>query len=222
MSNDKKTIYGIVGLGKFGMALARELANYGTEILVLDKDEDKVNEMREYTENAFIINNIDKKTLSETGIQNCDVVINCIGSHLDTSILVTLNLVTLGIKKVISKATSTEHGEILEKLGSDVVYPDRDMAERLAHRLETSRMLDFVTLSEHISISKLVCPDWVVGKTVQELNLRKEYGVNILAVESGNNLYEIVSPSYEFKKDDILFLSGSKDSLTKLLSLKNN
>lgn len=222
MSNDKKTIYGIVGLGKFGMALARELANYGTEILVLDKDEDKVNEMREYTENAFIINNIDKKTLSETGIQNCDVVINCIGSHLDTSILVTLNLVTLGIKKVISKATSTEHGEILEKLGSDVVYPDRDMAERLAHRLETSRMLDFVTLSEHISISKLVCPDWVVGKTVQELNLRKEYGVNILAVESGSNLYEIVSPSYEFKKDDILFLSGSKDSLTKLLSLKNN
>lgn len=222
MSNDKKTIYGIVGLGKFGMALARELANYGTEILVLDKDEDKVNEMREYTENAFIINNIDKKTLSETGIQNCDVVINCIGSHLDTSILVTLNLVTLGIKKVISKATSTEHGEILEKLGSDVVYPDRDMAERLAHRLEASRMLDFVTLSEHISISKLVCPDWVVGKTVQELNLRKEYGVNILAVESGNNLYEIVSPSYEFKKDDILFLSGSKDSLTKLLSLKNN
>ena len=76
MGNDKKTIYGIVGLGKFGMALAHELADSGTELIVLDKDADKVNEMREYTENAFIINNIDKKTLSETGIQNCDVVIN--------------------------------------------------------------------------------------------------------------------------------------------------
>lgn len=221
MGNDKKTIYGIVGLGKFGMALALELANCGTELLVLDKDEDKVNEMREYTENAFIINNIDKKTLSETGIQNCDVVVNCIGSHLDTSILVTLNLVALGIKKVIAKATSTEHGEILEKLGAEVVYPDRDMAERLAHRLEASRMLDFVTLSEHISISKLVCPDWIVGKTVQELNLRREYSVNILAVESNHKLSEIVSPSYVFKKDDILFLSGSKDALTKISALKN-
>ena len=207
MGNDKKTIYGIVGLGKFGMALAHELADSGTELIVLDKDADKVNEMREYTENAFIINNIDKKTLSETGIQNCDVVINCIGSHLDISILVTLNLVSLGIKKVIAKATSTEHGEILEKLG--------------AERLEAGRMLDFVTLSEHISISKLVCPDSIVGKSVQELNLRKEYSVNILAVESGQKLYEIVSPSYVFKEDDILFLSGSKNALTKISALKN-
>ena len=221
MGNDKKTIYGIVGLGKFGMALAHELADSGTELIVLDKDADKVNEMREYTENAFIINNIDKKTLSETGIQNCDVVINCIGSHLDISILVTLNLVSLGIKKVIAKATSTEHGEILEKLGAEVVYPDRDMAERLANRLEAGRMLDFVTLSEHISISKLVCPDSIVGKSVQELNLRKEYSVNIFAVESGQKLYEIVSPSYVFKEDDILFLSGSKNALTKISALKN-
>ena len=128
---------------------------------------------------------------------------------------------SLGIKKVIAKATSTEHGEILEKLGAEVVYPDRDMAERLANRLEAGRMLDFVTLSEHISISKLVCPDSIVGKSVQELNLRKEYSVNILAVESGQKLYEIVSPSYVFKEDDILFLSGSKNALTKISALKN-
>ena len=102
-----------------------------------------------------------------------------------------------------------------------MVYPDRDMAERLANRLEAGRMLDFVTLSEHISISKLVCPDSIVGKSVQELNLRKEYSVNILAVESGQKLYEIVSPSYVFKEDDILFLSGSKNALTKISALKN-
>lgn len=212
--------YGIVGLGKFGTALALELIKDGAEVLVIDRDEQKVKEMREYTENAFVVKKLDKKTLSETGIQNCDAAIVCIGSQMDTSILTTLNLVSLGIKKVIAKATSAEHGEILEKLGADVVYPDKDMANRLAHRLEASRMLDFVSLSEKVNISKLVCPSNFVGQTVQSINLRREYGVNIIAIESGKSLYEIVQPDYVFQKGDILFLSGSKDALNRISGSK--
>ena len=211
--------YGIVGLGKFGNALALELIRDGAEVLVIDKDDQKIKEMREYTENAFVVKKLDKKTLSETGIQNTDAAIVCIGSQMDTSILTTLNLVSLGIKKVIAKATSQEHGEILEKLGAEVVYPDKDMANRLAHRLESSRMLDFVSLSEKVNISKLVCPTNFVGKSVQSINPRCEYGVNIIAIESGKALIEIVQPEYVFKKGDILFLTGSKEALTKLSSL---
>ena len=140
----EKNTYGIVGLGRFGYALAMELAASDADILVLDKDEEKVREMREYTESAYVMKTLDKKSLAETGIQNCDVAVVCIGEHMDTSILTTLNLVSLGIPVVIAKATSLEHGQILEKLGAEVVYPEHDMAVRLAHRLETSKMLDFV------------------------------------------------------------------------------
>ncbi len=213
---NNENIYGIVGLGRFGYALALELAASGSEMIVLDQDEEKVREMREYTENAYVVSSLDKKTLSETGIQNCSIAIVCIGEQMDMSILTTLHLVSLGVPKVISKASSQEHGEILEKLGAEVVYPERDMAIRLAHRLETSRMLDYIQLSEKLNISKLLVPSHLIGKTVLDANLRKEFGVNIIAVENGGVLIETVAPTYEFRRGDILFLSGSRDGLNRL------
>ncbi len=212
----QKNTYGIIGLGRFGYALAVELAEAGADLIVLDREEEKVRELREYTDNAFVVRSLDKKTLSETGIQNCDVAVVCIGEHLDTSILTTLNLVSLGVPKVIAKSKSAEHGEILEKLGAQVVYPERDMAIRLANRLEAARSLDYIQLSEKLHISKLMVPEKMIGKTVLELNLRKEFGVNIIAVENNDTLTEIVSPGYSFRKGDVLFLSGAKAGLAKL------
>ncbi len=212
---DKNT-YGIIGLGRFGMALATQLVKAGADIIVLDRDEEKVREVREITDNAFIVQNLDKKSLMATGIQNCDVAIVCIGEHLDTSILTTLNLVSLGLPSVMAKANSQEHGEILEKLGAKVVYPERDMAVRLAHRLEASRMLDYIQLSEKLNISKLMAPEKMLGKTVLEVNLRKNFGVNIIAVENDGNLNEVVGPDYRFRKGDMLFVSGSREGLNRL------
>lgn len=213
--NDNMT-YGIVGLGRFGMALAIDLAESGSEIIALDSNEEKVRAIREYTENAFIVKNLEKKTLIETGIQNCDVAIVCIGEHMDTSILTTLNLVSMGVPKVISKAMSSEHGVILEKLGAEVVFPERDMAIRLASRLETERMLDFVQLSEKINVSKMNVPDKMIDKSVEEVNLRKHFGLNIIAIENDENVNDVISPKYTFRQGDILFLSGSKDGILEL------
>ena len=213
--NDNMT-YGIVGLGRFGMALAIDLAESGSEIIALDSNEEKVRAIREYTENAFIVKNLEKKTLIETGIQNCDVAIVCIGEHMDTSILTTLNLVSMGVPKVISKAMSSEHGVILEKLGAEVVFPEKDMAIRLASRLETERMLDFVQLSEKINVSNMNVPDKMIDKSVEEVNLRKHFGLNIIAIENDENVNDVISPKYTFKQGDILFLSGSKDGILKL------
>ncbi len=209
--------YGIVGLGRFGFALAMELTAAGADLLVLDRDEEKVSYLRDYTDNAFVVRNLDKKTLLETGIQSCDVAVVCIGEQMDTSILTTLNLVSMGIPKVIAKATSAEHGEILEKLGAEVVYPERDMAIRLAHRLETSKALDFIQLSERVNISKLIVPEKVVGKTVLETNFRKHFGINIIAIENNSAVMQTVAPDYKFKKGDILFVSGEKRGLNNLL-----
>lgn len=213
-----KDTYGIIGLGRFGSALALELVEEGAELVVLDKDEEKVRMLRDYTENAFVVRSLDKKSLADTGIQNCDVVVVCISEQIDTSILTTLNLKSLGVGKVIAKASSAEHGEILEKLGAEVVYPERDMALRLAHRLEASKVLDFVQLSESVNISKMMVPEKIVGKSVMEVDFRKRFGSNIIAIENNGTVSESVRPDDRFQKNDILYVSGNKDGMSKLLA----
>ena len=212
--SDSKS-YGIIGLGRFGSALAVELAKSGAEPLVIDGNEEKVREMREYTENAFVVSSFDKKTLSETGIQNCDVVVVCIGEKMDTSILTTLNVVSLGVPTVISKAASAEQGEILKKLGAEVVYPERDMAVRLAHKLETPNMLDFVQLSRKLNLLKLEVPRKIVGMTIMSADMRGRFGVNIIAIENNGNLTDNVHPDYMFREGDILYAVVSETQETK-------
>jgi trk system potassium uptake protein TrkA len=217
----EKLIYGIIGLGRFGTAIAEELSAAGADMIILDRDEDRIDYAKELTENTYIVKNLEKKTLSEAGLQNCDVVILCIGEQIDVSILTTLNLISMGIPKVIAKASSAAHGDILEKLGAEVVYPERDMAVRLAHRLETSQSLDFIQLSEKLNISKFSIPDRAIGKSVVEVNFRGNFGLNIIAVENGSEILESIRPDYIFRKDDILYLSGSKESFAKLSDWSN-
>ena len=164
----------------------------------------------------MVTNTLDKDVLRDTGIQNCDVVIVCIGSHMESSILTTLNLVAMGIPEVIAKATSPEHGEILKRLGAKVVYPEQDMAVRLANCLETSQVIDFIKLSEKVNISKLAVPKKLVGHTILEMNFRAKFGLNIIAIENNNEVIEYVRPEYMFREDDILIVSGSSESLIKL------
>lgn len=212
---DSRT-YGIIGLGRFGYALASELAEAGAELLVIDRDEEKVRELRDVTENAYVVKNLDKKSLLETGIKNCDVAVVCIGEQMGTSILTTLHLVSIGIPTVIAKANSAEHGEILERLGAEVVYPERDMAVRLALRLESSRILDFVQLSKKINITKVAVPDSMVGQSIKSLNLRSKLGVNIIAIENKESVMEDVRPEYELRQNDILYISGSEEGMLHL------
>lgn len=209
----KNVSYGVIGLGRFGWSLTEELAEAGAELLVLDRDEDKIRRVRDLTENAMVVKSLDKETLRDTGIQNCDVVIVCIGEQMESSILTTLNLVSMGIPKVIAKANSPEHGEILERLGAEVAYPEKDMAVRLANRLEASGVLDIMKLSEKINISKLAIPEKMIGRTVLDMNLRPDFGLNIIAIEHHNEVTEHVEPEYVFRKDDILILSGSKERI---------
>lgn len=129
----------MIGLGRFGRALAEELAHAGAELMILDQDEEKLRPMHALSENVYVVKSLDKASLLETGIQDCDAVIVCIGERLDISILTALCLKQMGVSKVIAKANSAEHGAILEKLGAEVVYPERDMAVCLANRLANAQ-----------------------------------------------------------------------------------
>ncbi len=210
---NKKMTYGIIGLGRFGSSLAQKLAEIGAEILVVDKDEAKVAVLREYTENAYIASVLEKKTLSDMGFQNCDVVIVCIAKSIDVSILTVMKLQSLGVKRVIAKADSIEHGEILEKLGAEIVFPEQDMALRLANRLEMGQGLDFIELSESIRVTKLSIPANFVGKTIKEVDIRGKFGLNIIAIESKERVVDNIRPDYCFTSQDVLYLCGNKKSI---------
>ncbi len=214
-----KNTYAIIGLGRFGYPLAIELAESGADLLVIDKDEEKIKKLREYTENAYIVTSLDKQTLLDSGIQNADVAIVALGKEMALSILTTMNLVSIGVKRVIAKAITSDHGLILEKLGAEVVFPERDMALRLAHRLEQSKVLDFVILSEELNLSKISVPSSLVGKSVMEADLRKKFSVNIIAIKTPSMLIDSILPNYVFTKCDILFVVGKKEGLEKLSSL---
>ena len=205
--------YGIIGLGRFGIALAHKLSLMGAEIMVVDKDESKVMIMRDLTENAFIADSLDKKTLESMGFQNCDVVIVCIAESIDVSILTVMKLQSLGVPRIIAKANSIEHGEILEKLGAEIVFPERDMAFRLANRLEMGTGLDFIELSESVKVATFNAPVHFIGKTVVDINLRGRFGLNIIAIENGGSVLDYISPDYSIVEGDVLYLCGNKNAI---------
>ena len=131
----------MIGLGRFGTALAVTLAQSDNEVIVIDREESTIREMRQYTEYAFVSDDLSMETLEEAGIQNCDVVIVCIGEKVDVSVLTTMSVIEMGVPRVIAKALSAEQGAVLKKLGAEVVYPERDMALRLGRRLLSGNFL---------------------------------------------------------------------------------
>lgn len=216
MKNWQSSTFGVIGLGRFGTALAKTLAEAEKEVIVVDCNEDKVRELRHYTEYAYVTDNLSKDTLQEIGIQNCGTVIVCIGEKIDTSILTTLNVVSLGVPHVIAKAISSDQGAVLEKIGAEVVYPERDMALRLGKRLiANNNFLDFITLSNEVEIQQVPATDRIVGVSVERLNVRKKYGLNIIAIESDGSTEIEIAPEYRIRKDDILVVIGKMDNIWK-------
>lgn len=205
--------YGIIGLGRFGAALAIRLAEAGKEVIVIDNNESKVRELRDYTEYAYVCDKLTKETLEEIGIQNCDTVIICIGEAIDTSILVTLNVVNLGVKRVISKAISPDHGSVLAKLGAEVVYPERDMALRVAQRLLTNNILEYISLDNDVDIAEIKVHKSILNKKICELPLRKKFGLNIIAIEHNSKTDVEIDPNYVVKSEDVLVVIGKTENI---------
>ena len=206
--NQAAASFGIIGLGRFGMALATTLADAGKEVIVIDKDESKVKVMRQYTDYAFVADNLSMETLKEIGMQNCDVAVVCIGEKLDISILTTMSLIELGVPRVISKALSAEQGAVLSKLGAEVVYPERDMAIRLGKKLVSNNFLEYISLDNSVEIRQIKIPDKFAGQSIEEIGIRKKYGLNIIAIENGNNTTIEVTPDYRLKYEDIIVVIG--------------
>ena len=207
----------VIGCGRFGSSVARTLYEMGNEVLAIDKDEEKVQEISDSVTHAVQADVMDEGVLRELGIQNFDIVVVSIGSDLEASIMATLIAKELGVRIVIAKAQSDLHGKVLSKIGADkVVFPERDMGVRVAHNLVSTNILDFIELSPDYSIVEITAiPEWE-NKTLKELRLPTKYGINVMAVK--RQKFINVSPYADdmILKGDVLVVIGSTEDLKKI------
>lgn len=211
--------YAVIGLGRFGSSVAKTLSDLGHEVLAIDIDEERVQQVEGFVTHAVQADATDENAMRSLGIRNVDVAIVSIGQDLEASILATLILKDLGIGYVVCKALSELHGKVLERVGADrVVYPERDMGVRVAHNLVSSSLIDYIELSPDYSIAEIVARPEFAGKTLRELNLRAkyDYAINIIAIRSGDAVR--ISPRADDKihENDILVVMGSNEAIKKL------
>ena len=205
--------FGVIGLGRFGSALVKTLAEAGQEVIAIDKDEQKVRAVRKYTDFAFVVESLTAETLEETGVQNCQTVTICIGETMDISILTTMLVIKMGVPRVISKANSQAHGEVLKLIGATVVYPEADMAVRMGKRLISGNLMDYIALDDHIEVRRIQVEGSIVGRSIQEINVRRKYGINVIAVERGHQTQVDFSPQFKFAMGDIVTVIGKVEQI---------
>ena len=213
----KKKTYAVLGLGRFGMPLATKLAQSGADVIGVDMDEERVRAFREYSEYAFVAKKLTKEVLEDISIQDCDVAVICIGSRVETSILVTLNILNLGVPNVISKASSAEQGEVLRRLGADVVYPERDMALRTAKKILRENLVDYLSIGKDIEIIEIEISNKMVNKTILELDLRKKYKLNVIAIRHDEESDIEVRPDCILHEGDTIAVIGREENVTRFV-----
>lgn len=208
MKREKKTGFGVIGLGRFGLALAKGLADAGADVLVIDESDDKLRLIRQDVQEAFRVGKLTRDALEETGINQCETVIVCIGERIDVSMLTTLNLLNLGVPRVIAKADSREHGIILERIGAEVVYPERETATRLAGVLMGSNALDLMHLNDDYVISEIQLTEALHGAPISQLHLEK-YDLRLVALErEPNRTMKEVSEEEVLDEEDAIVVIG--------------
>lgn len=220
MARDRQPAgYGVIGLGRFGSTLARALAEAGQDVVVVDSSEAKVRAARAYTDAAYVTDTLDRETLSQVGIPNCDTVIVAIGERIDTSILTTLTVGQLGVRRVIAKAMSADQGAVLEKLGAEVIFPEADMALRLAKRLTQTRVIDYLPLGGEVEVTELRLTGHFAGQTIAEANLRGKYGLNIIAIDGAEGVTTDILPARVLRDGDAIVVIGKKQNIERLEQL---
>lgn len=204
----------IIGLGRFGSSICKELYKLGHEILAIDLDIEKVDAIRDFATQAVHGNGTDEGTLKALGARNFDQAIVAIGDDMQASVLCTLMLKEMGVKMVLVKAQDLQHQKILEKVGADrVVQPEHDMGVRIAHYLDSEKVIDYIDLSSNYSIIELVATPKIANKTLSQLDIRAKYDCTVLAIKHEEDVNIAPAPQDSVKEEDILVLIGHKRDL---------
>jgi len=204
----------IIGLGRFGSSIGRELIQLGYEVLGVDRDEEKVQELSSVLTHTVVADATEEEVLRSIGARNFDCGVVAIGDDIQASILATILLKDLGVKKVVAKAVSDLHGRVLERVGVDrIIYPERDMGVRVAHQLVSPNLLDYIELSKKYTIAELAVPQCLSGKSLDDVNPRGRFGCSIVAINKPKGI--IIAPVAKdvLSTNDVMVVIGTNNQI---------
>ncbi len=218
--------FAVIGMGRFGTAVAETLEEQGQEVLAIDIDSDKVEQISNVVTHAVQCDATDEHALMALGMDNVDVVVVSIGEHIEASILIVMTCMELGVPEIIAKSVTSKQGKVLEKLGvTRVVYPEREAAVRLAHTLATPNQLEHLELAKGFGMVEMPVPPRYVGMLLKETLIRTHFNVNVSAIvrshgldphvplNEADNVNFTPSPDDLLKEGDILLLIGHEHDL---------
>lgn len=212
---------GIIGSGRFGEALVQALATHGAEVVLMDTDRRKIQELSDYVSKASEGDATNIHALEEAGFAACDTVVVAIGENIEGSVMATVNCKDLGVTTVVAKATSDVHGRVLRRVGADVViFPNRDRAQRLARSLLSTSQADLFEIADGCYAAEIAAPDAIAGKTLAEADIRRNYDVTVLAIRRLDDTdpaapRQLIIPRAEtlVRTDDRLLVFGASDRI---------
>lgn len=212
---------GIVGSGRFGEALVQALAAQGAEVILMDTDRHKVQELSEYVTKAIEGDATNIRVLEEAGFAHCDTVVVALGESIEGSVMATVNCKDLGIKTVVAKASTEAHGRVLRRVGADVViFPNRDRAVRLARSLMTISQADLFEIADGLCAAEIAVPEILVDKTLAEANIRGDYDITVLAIRRLDDVdpaspRQLLIPKADtqIRSDDRLLVFGTAEKI---------
>ena len=212
----------LIGMGKFGQTLGQTLLNMGVEVMIVDKSEDKITPLAQKYSDALIVNCMNEDNLRALDIPSFDACVVAIGDDFQSSLEITSLLKDLGAKWIISRATTDIQRKFLLRNGADeIVYPDLDIAEKLAVKINANKVYDYFELDSEYSIFEIAAPESWVGKTLIELNPRKQFGLNILTVKKCDAVVANMDANYVFEKDDHILVFGNTERILSFANKKN-
>jgi trk system potassium uptake protein TrkA len=211
--------FAVIGLGSFGSNVARTLYERGHEVVAIDKDKDRIEEAKSFSSHAVLTDASAKENLEALGITDMDVVVVSLGSAMEASILTVLHLHELGLKRIVAKASTEDHGKILDAVGAtEVINPEKDMAVRTALKLTSPNILECLPLMSGVSIEEIAPPERFIGKSLRDLDLRNKYGIQVIAVRELVPERTLYVPPADFviKDSDVLIVMGDEKMLEKM------
>ncbi|MBP2641455.1 MAG: ktrA [Firmicutes bacterium] len=217
----KEKQFAVIGLGRFGASVAMTLLKLGYEVLAIDSNPEQVQKFSDSITHVVQADTTDENALKELGIRNFDTVVVAIGADIQANTMTTLLLKDLGVNRIVAKASNTLHGKMLQKIGADqVVYPERDMGQRVAHNLAAPNVLDYIELSPEVSIVEVSAPQMLIGKSLAEAKLRSVYGINVVAIKRGEEMIVPPLPDEKILAQDILIVVGDSVGAQRLEELQ--
>ncbi len=209
----------VIGLGIFGFNIAKDLYENGIEVIAVDKDKDVIQNIKDFSTKAILADGTDKQVMESIGIHEEDIVIISFGENLAASTLITLHLKEMKVKSIIVKAPNEDHKRVLEKVGAtEVIIPERAMADKVAKSIISPNILDYIPLSEDYTISEIAPPPSFNGRTISDLHLRSKYHIEVIAVREmlPERLTMVPRADFVIKDSDVLVVIGKEKDIQKI------